>query len=573
MKRKEDELSQATNALDSERSKATDTDAERREWDGARLSLETQLAQAQELNESMQRELDRIQDEHAEETRQLREEAEEYRRGGGNHQPSGATNSDLERENEELRDALREQQQLAEEVRREGQEFLREMRVLSQQSGAAWERQAELEKTIESLEKEVRDWRNRYARTKTQLRNMRASSLGLTIDQDAGKYVREKGFTEDDGLVKDVHVTKFQIAIDELLQRARVDNPDQVIDSMKAVVVSVRRITKDIDESTPSSDVMQQQSKLKGRVSSTANNLITASKNFAASAGISPVSLLDAAASHLVAAVVELLRTVKIRSTPAGELEDDDDGTMTPVDSTGFFSPRSNGQSQISGVASVRNSLSAPPPPFQGLGGAGNRASVDSSAYSPVNSPRESYTNQRPLSRSSALNGGPGNGNGNGMGYLAMNKNLSSAPNGYGNRQQDAQAEELKVYLDDQTASLVQTIQNLVQLIRNDADINQLTQEINSISDVVGRVVSKTEAFGSNSAELVRRLAACRERLREAGNRGIDLDAEDIDVKSREWRMWTQTLPPIAFEIARETKELVQRVDQLAMNDGAEEFA
>jgi hypothetical protein len=37
--------------------------------------------------------------------------------------------------------------------------------------------------------------------------------------------------------------------------------------------------------------------------------------------------------------------------------------------------------------------------------------------------------------------------------------------------------------------------------------------------------------------------------------------------------MWTQTLPPIAFEIARETKELVQRVDQLVLDDGADDFA
>ncbi|KAK3362693.1 putative cell polarity protein [Lasiosphaeria hispida] len=464
-----------------------------------------------------------------------------------------------------------EQQQVTDEVRREAQDFLREMKLLSQQSGAAWERQAELEKTIESLENEVRDWRNRYARTKTQLRNMRASSLSLMIDQDAGKYVREKGFTQENGLVKDVHVTKFQISIDELLQRARVDNPERVIDSMKAVVVSVRRISKDIDESAPNNeDVLQQQAKLKSRVSSTANNLITASKNFASSAGISPVSLLDAAASHLVAAVVELLRTVKIRSTPAGELDDDDDGTITPVDSTGFFSPRSNGQSQVSSATSVQSSL-PPPPAFQGLGG-GNRTSMDSSAYSPVSSPRESYA-KRPISRS----GGPGNGatNGNGMGY-GMGKNLPPIPNGFygAPQQQDTRTEDLKIYLEDQTAVLVQTIQNLVQLIRNDADINQVTEEINTIADVVGQVVSETDALSSNGGELVRRLSACRERLIEAGKRGVDLAADGKDTNSREWRMWTQTLPPIAFEIARETKELVQRVDQLVMNDdGADDFA
>ena len=44
-----------------------------------------------------------------------------------------------------------------------------------------------------------------------------------------------------------------------------------------------------------------------------------------ASNGIAPVSLVDAAASHLTGAVVELIKVVKIRPTPAGELEVADD--------------------------------------------------------------------------------------------------------------------------------------------------------------------------------------------------------------------------------------------------------
>jgi hypothetical protein len=434
------------------------------------------------------------------------------------------------------------------------------MKLLSQQGTTAWERHSEMEKTIEVLESEVRDWRNRYARTKTQLRNMRASSLGLTIEQDAAQYVKERGFTEENGLVKDVHVTKFQISIDELLRRARVEDPHKVIDSMKAVVVSVRRITKDIDDSAPKNeDLAQQQARLKSKVSQTANNLITASKNFAAAAGISPVSLLDAAASHLVAAVVEMLRTVKIRATPAGELEDDDDGTITPVDSTGFFSPRGTSTNQslassaISSAPRTQDSSLPPPPPFQGLGGIGNRGSVDSSTYSPISSPRESYSSKRPISRGT-------------NGYLGLNKGLPSNPaplangNGYRQQQQANRTEDVKIYLEDQTAVLVQTIQNLVQLIRGDAGIDQITDEINAIADVVGKVVSETETLGGEAGDLTQRLGVCRERLLEAGDRGVDLAADGKDPGSREWRMWTQTLPPIAFEIARETKEVVLRL-------------
>ncbi|GJC88403.1 uncharacterized protein ColSpa_01908 [Colletotrichum spaethianum] len=75
---------------------------------------------------------------------------------------------------------------------------------------------------------------------------------------------------------------------------------------------------------------------------------------------------------------------------------------------------------------------------------------------------------------------------------------------------------------------------------------------------------------------MIARLIACRDRLLEASERGMDIDrGQDVGASGRndrEWRMWTQTLPPIAFEIARETKELVQRVDRLAGN-GDDDFS
>ena len=569
IKKKDDELS---NVLNDERSRAATAKSEKQEWDDARLDLENKLAEAQELNDSLQRELDRIRSEHASETRQLKEEMEEARQSSRSAASSRAANPELERENQQLRLALEEQEQVTEEVRREAQEFLREMRMISQQSGAAWEKQSEMEKTIEALENDVRVWQNRYARTKTQLRDMRGSSADFTIDhENAAKYVREKGFMEDNGLVKDIHVTNFQMAIDDLLQRARTDSPERVIDAMKAVVVSVRRITKDVDGSATQNGegANQERQKLKSRVSSTANNLITASRNYASSAGISPVSLLDAAASHLVAAVVELLRAVKIRATPAGELEEDDDGTVTPVESS-FFSPQSNGRTQVSSMTSAQDSL-PPPPPFRGLGGPGSRASLDSSSYSPINSPRESYTKG---SMTAARNGSLANGSESNYDG-ANNKALPATPNMNGNGNGNGRTEDLKIYLEDQTAVLVQTIQELVQLIRNDADIGQVTEEIRVITDVVGQVMAETEtAVPNGGGEMVKRLGSCRQRLMEAGKRGVEIASSGGEGKGgREWRMWTQTLPPIAFEIARETKELVQGVDRMVADEGADDFA
>lgn len=446
LKKKEDELEAVQ---DRERDSATRINVDKKSWDDARLDLENQLADAQDLNDRLKQELDRIRDDHAADARQMREEIDALRQNGtrGGSGGGGAGDAELQRENDDLRRLLREQEQVTEEVQQEAQNLLREMRTLSQQSGAAWEKQTEMERTIEKLEAEAQEWRSRYTKTKTQLRNLKATSMSLTVD-DAAKYMRERGFTTENGLVKDFHVTKFQVAIDDLLQRARSDQPDKIMETMKTVVVSVRRIIKDMDDAGNGSE---EQRKLKGRIASTANNLITAAKNFAASAGISPVSLIDAAASHLVAAIVELLKTVKIRPTPAGELEDeDDDDMMTPGNnSVGFFSPRSQAPTPLTTTKLPAEENLPPPPPFRGFG---NRLSADSSAYSPVNSPRESTATDRFGSGGLGINGSNGNINGNMNGDSGKALPPPPSSNGYGANgyggmapQRDNAAEDLKV--------------------------------------------------------------------------------------------------------------------------------
>ncbi|KAH8596720.1 hypothetical protein B0O99DRAFT_509566 [Bisporella sp. PMI_857] len=563
LKRKDDALA---TALDEERTRATASSTEKKEWSDLRLSLESKLADAQNLNESLQSELDRVRSSQANSERELRAQLEELRVSTANASSRGPSDSDLERENEELRAELQQQQEVTDEVRREAQEFLREMRMLSERSGSSYDREEQLLNTVNKLEEEVRDWRNRYARTKAQLRSLRATSIGLTIQPEAQKYFKDNGFTEANGMVKDVSITKFQISIDELLRVARADEPSRVTEFMKSVIVTTRRITQDMHDSASNGELTTQQEKLKLRVSATANNLITASKNFAAANGLSPVSLLDAAASHLTTAVVELVRTVKIRPTPAGELEDDDDGNLDPVDTTGYFPVRDTKQDNI-------------PPPFQGL--QNGRISGDSSMYSPINSPRES-TNMRPrsagkeswASRQRSLSRGPPPMNGLNS-VNGTNKTLPPAPMGvgFGIRAQESDVEELKIYLEDETAILVQNIQSLVSFIRSDAGITDISGKISSIATVVGKVVSSTESamsLTSNSSlrttagPILGKLSRCRQRLLEAGEVGKNISEEDRGA----WKSWTQTLPPIAFEIARETKELVQSVDYVSVDQG-----
>lgn len=69
---------------------------------------------------------------------------------------------------------------------------------------------------------------------------------------------------------------------------------------------------------------------------------------------------------------------------------------------------------------------------------------------------------------------------------------------------------------------------------------------------------------------ILNQLSNCRTRLLEANDKGraIARDGRDDEEGERAWRSWNQSLPPIAFEIARETKELVLRVDVIDAEQG-----
>lgn len=124
-----------------------------------------------------------------------------------------------------------------------------------------------------------------------------------------------------DGLVSDTAVGTFQTSIDDLLQAARSKEPSNVFNAAHAVVRACEALDNDVQAIPPSRlasfppKEQEHISTLKGNINATLSNLMTASKNHATSFGVLPVSLVDAAASHLAQAVVELVRVLKIRRT------------------------------------------------------------------------------------------------------------------------------------------------------------------------------------------------------------------------------------------------------------------
>ena len=314
-------------------------DAERQKWASLQSGLEEKLNEARSLNDKIQSELDKVRNNHVNTERELRSQVDSLTTQASVGKSEWKARYDnLDKVHQELRSTLLRQDKVTSEVKQEAAAFLNQMRALSERSHESHEREEDLVRQVHKLEKEVQEWKNRYSQKQTQARTLRASAMTTPLQQaDAGQVVKGTDLRAPDGLIKDIHVTRFQIAVDELLQSARGDEPNAVLSYVKAVVMAVRDITIELGDAKPSQDeVMQQRQKLRVKVSATANNLITASKNFASAKGLSPVSLLDAAASHLTSSIIELIRLVKVRPTSAQELEEQEENDVI-VDSPGNY--------------------------------------------------------------------------------------------------------------------------------------------------------------------------------------------------------------------------------------------
>lgn len=323
--------------------------------------LEDKLTEARNLNNDLQSELEKVRTNHATIERELRSHVDTLTTQASMGKSEWkARYNNLDKVHQELRSALLRQDKVTAEVKQEAAGFLNQMKALSERSNESQEREENLVRQVHRLEKDVQEWKSRYARKRTQARNLRASAMAIPLQQaDSGQVAKDGNFTAQDGLVKDINVTRFQIAIDELLQSARGDEPSAVLTRVKPVAIAVRDIILDLGDTQSSQDeAVQQRNRLRAKVSATANNLVTASKNFATSKGLSPVSLLDAAASHLTSSIVELIRLVKIRPTPAQELEEQEENDViadSPADYYGMSRVR-----ESTGADSVYSTVTDP---------------------------------------------------------------------------------------------------------------------------------------------------------------------------------------------------------------------
>ena len=346
------------NNLEHQQSQKMDEESHKvQEWEDVRTDLENKLADAQNLNSSLHLELERVRSDHNKAQDELKSQLAEAEHGTKEDSSWKDKHEKLGIEYDNLVEEYNQQQDLVDAVRAEALEFLKEMEGIRDQANASWEKKEQYTREIHRLEDEVKLWKDRYAKAKAQLHTYKTSSTGIPNPQlDAGGFGRDRAFAAKDGLIKEVHIAQFQLSVDELLRNARTGETPSAMRHIKPVVDVARAIWADVASGTNKDDEKIQ--RLKTQISLITNNLITAAKNFDSSDGVSPISLLDAAASHFSTTVIELFRMFKIKPTPAGELESDEDDSMTATESPGYLNLR---QSKASEPASVYSSISSPP--------------------------------------------------------------------------------------------------------------------------------------------------------------------------------------------------------------------
>lgn len=238
----------------------------------------------------------------------------------------------LQQQLQDLETRYNDREKAIEEVRQESSQTMQELRLLADQHDQGEEEREKLQNRISQLQEELVQWKGRYAKSKTALRSLKANSMVLSDQLDATEPSQMDDLKTATGLVKDVHVTNYQTAINELIHLARSEDHTAAFNHMRSIVSTVGAIVRDVDAAAPSlpEESTKEHARLKRHVSKAMNNLVTTSKHVAGSNGLSPTSLIDAAASNLTAAVMAMIKVVKILPTPDKELQDSDDGKIPP---------------------------------------------------------------------------------------------------------------------------------------------------------------------------------------------------------------------------------------------------
>ncbi|KAH7907886.1 hypothetical protein BJ138DRAFT_1116316 [Hygrophoropsis aurantiaca] len=365
---------------------------------------------------------------------------------------------------------------------------------------------------IRDLDNQLKEYKRKYEQAKTELRSVKATSQ---LFLQTPKMDDQLPMSPDGGLL-DIHVTAFVSAIDSLLTAGRTNAPTRVLTPMKAVVNAMSAIIDDVrtyEQRPTRTDVdLEGLRSLRERAEATLTNLVAASKTHATSSGMSPVSLLDAAASHVSATLTEIAKAVCIRKATRSEQEE----FAAPIAS-------SSSSSSLTFAPSLRSidemKLSSASPLSHERRGSGS--SKRSDEYSPpMNTAsrfNEALNRRAPSEPSSSHTNSPPPifDRSPGPGGAGMVSDDSAAPEG----SEDAWS-ELKPYLEAQTESIVYAIQSVLSGVRSPVPSPTLNENLTQIITIVSSIVAVCSdnlppASATQGSDILRELGDHAKKLSE----------------------------------------------------------
>ncbi|MCO5599765.1 hypothetical protein L7F22_053872 [Adiantum nelumboides] len=232
----------------------------------------------------------------------------------------------MEEELTSLQRDYAEQEELVTELRGEVTSLMEELKQLSSRNDEILGDKENDQTIIRDLNNQVASYKRKYENVKTELRTLKATSQLYVQPPKTDEFMPPT----ETGAIADINLTAFQSSIDDLLSAARSKTPSSVLMAMKTVILAATLVTDDVTKfeqkkqegSGLNMEGKEQVSQAKTRISNTLNNLMTACRNHASSHGLSPVSLLDAAASHVSTAIVDVVKLVKVRKATKEEVDE-----------------------------------------------------------------------------------------------------------------------------------------------------------------------------------------------------------------------------------------------------------
>ncbi|GJJ08537.1 hypothetical protein Clacol_002755 [Clathrus columnatus] len=398
--------------------------------------------------------------------------------------------------------------QLLEQLRSDLESVLMETNELSNRNEELLAARDKDNNIIRDLNSQMKEYKRKYEQAKTELRSLKATSQ-LYHQLPKQSVDDQLPVTSAGGLI-DIHVTAFLSSIDLLLAAGRSPMPSRVYAPMKAVINAVHAILEDVENyeariRRERLDVdVEDLHALRERAEMTLSNLTAAARTHATSLGMSPVSLLDAAASHVSTTITEIGKTIQIRKATKNELDAFAGGPASPkpMSPTGYSSFRSNDDSfhDVNSRASSRGAddpMSSPPRRVREM--SPPRNNFGRNLTSPLQSPPMPAALHAPLPQAPVTSAplrqphlenststpppAPFEMSSNSNGTMASDDSTTSE------NAEDAWA-ELKPYLEAQSESIKYAIQSVLSSVRSPVVSPNLNENLTQIITIVSSIVA-----------------------------------------------------------------------------------